>query len=286
MLAGSSHRRRAPSGPSPSAAQTSKVISTYAEAVRQEQRVARYFEPVIKGIIKAYLERATFALPPGVAMNLDDAATLDEEGRKIVLANIQAPAVKTAVIAAVARIVGEARAGHGQPAIQFVTRRAMDLPAFEAVPRLELRDPRKCVFDACCFDSPDERRLAELLDEADDVAAWLWNDQQGVGFRIQYTFEGKLPYYYPDFLVRLVDGTMWVVETKGSIRERDRAKQARAESHVDQLSVATGEPWRYLFLVNDTAIGRGDVAWWANQGRCRFGDLVRSVENLPTLGQG
>ena len=175
-----------------------KVISTYAEAVRQEQRVARYFESVIKGIIKAYLERATFALPPGVAMNLDDAATLDEEGRKIVLANIQAPAVKTAVIAAVARIVGEARAGRGQPAIQFVTRRAMDLPAFEAVPRLELRDPRKCVFAACCFDSPDERRLAELLDEADDVAAWLWNDQQGVGFRIQYTFEGKTPYYYPD----------------------------------------------------------------------------------------
>ncbi len=79
---------------------------------------------------------------------------------------------------------------------------------------------------------------------------------------------------------------MWVVETKGSIRERDRAKQARAESYVDQLSVATGKPWRYLFLVNDAAIGRGDVAWWANQGRYRFGDLVRYLENLPPLGQG
>src|SRR5258708_38886439 len=165
----------------------------------------------MKGSMKGGLGGATLGLPPGVAMNLDDAATLDEEGRKIVLANIQAPAVKTAVIAAVARLVGEARAGRGQPAIQFVTRRAMDLAAFEAVPRLELRDPRKCVFDACCFDSPDERRLAELLDEADDVAAWLWNDQQGGGFRIQYAFEGKTPYYYPDFLVRLAGGAMWAV---------------------------------------------------------------------------
>lgn len=261
------------------------VMAAYADAIRTELRISRFYEAPIKALVKAYLERNVFALPPGVAMNLDDAAALDESGRKIVLANIQAPHVKQAVIANVARVIGEARAGETSPEIQIRMQYARDLPAFEAVPRIVFRDPQKCVFDACCFDVNDELRLAELLDEAEDVTAWLWNDQTGVGFRMQYAFEGRTPYYYPDFLARLADGSMWVVETKGSIRERDRAKQARAERYVDQLSVATGMPWHYLFLVNDPALNRADLAWWANQGRCRFADLVRYVEQFPTLSQ-
>lgn len=262
------------------------VMFAYAEAIRNELRLSRYYEAQIKGLVKAYLERCVFAFPPGVAMNLDDAAAaLDEQGRKIVLANIQMPHVKEQVIKQVARVIGEARSGETTPEIQVKIQRAMDLPQFEAVPRTILRDPAKCVFDACCFDVGDELRLTELLDDADDVAAWLWNDQVGVGFRMQYAFEGKTPYYFPDFLVRLTDGSMWVVETKGSIRERDRAKQARAERYVDQLTIATHQPWRYLFLVNDSSLNRMDIAWWANQGRRRFADLVRHVENLPMLGQ-
>ena len=76
-----------------------------------------------------------------------------------------------------------------------------------------------------------------------------------------------------------------MVETKGSIRERDRAKQARAERYVEQLTLATRATWRYLFLVNDTSLNRSDIAWWANQGRRRFSDLVRYIENLPQLSQ-
>lgn len=66
--------------------------------------------------------------------------------------------------------------------------------------------------------------------------------------------------YYPDFLVRLTDGTLYIVESKGSIRERDRAKQSRAERCADILREATGEDWRYIFLVNDSAISRQDMA--------------------------
>ncbi|HEV7216930.1 MAG TPA: hypothetical protein VGP33_17620 [Chloroflexota bacterium] len=45
---------------------------------------------------------------------------------------------------------------------------------------------------------------------------------------------------------------------------------------------AAGEgDWRYLFLINERAIRREDVAWWAGQGRCLFRDLVGRVENAP-----
>ena len=75
-----------------------------------------------------------------------------------------------------------------------------------------------------------------------------------------------------------------IAESKGSIRERDRAKRDRTERHVDLLRVATGQPWSYLFLINDAAIGRQDIAWWSTQGRTLFRDLERHVENAPALG--
>jgi hypothetical protein len=259
------------------------AIAAYAESIRAELRLSRYYEATIKGIVKAFLERCTFDLP-GIPLSLELVAEEDERTYKIVLANVLRPKVKTDVIQSVGRIIGLARSGQENPEIQLETRLAKDLPAFEAVPRNLLSHPAKCVFDACCFDSPDEIYLATLLDEAEDVAAWLWNDQGGVQFRIQYAFEGKTPYYYPDFLVRLTDGSMMIVESKGSIRERDRAKQARAERYVDLLTRATDQSWSYLFLINDSTIGRRDIAWWRRQSRTLFRDLVRYVENAPSHG--
>ena len=260
------------------------VIASYAENIRAELRMARYYEAATMGVVKAFLERCTFDLR-GIPLSLDAALDADEETQAIVLANIQRPAVKRAVIERVARVIGEARAGEAVQAPQLETnvRYARDLPTFEAVPRLVLANPRKCVFDACCFDSPDELRLAELLDEADDVAAWLWNDQLGVQFRLQYAYEGRMPYYFPDFLVRLTDGSLWIIESKGSIRERDRVKQARAERYVELLRASGAGDWRYIFLINDRALRREDVAWWAGQGRCLFRDLAQRVANAPAM---
>jgi len=77
---------------------------------------------------------------------------------------------------------------------------------------------------------------------------------------------------------------MVIVESKGSIRERDRAKRTRTERYVDLLTQATRQPWSYLFLINDSAVGRQDIAWWQGQGRTLFRDLVRYVENAPEPG--
>lgn len=258
------------------------AITAYARSIETDLRIARYYEAAVKGIVKAFLERVTFDLR--VPLSLDMAAEGDEELLRVTLANIQRPKVRAEVVRNVTRLIGLARSGEENPEIQLQIRHARDLRPFEAVPRNIHRDPAKSVVDACCFDSGDELRLAELLDEADDVAAWLWNDQAGVQFRLQYAFEGKTPYYYPDFLVRLTDGALVIVESKGSIRERDRAKRDRAERYVDLLSRATDESWSYLFLINDASVARQDIAWWRGQGRTLFRDLVRHVENAPEPG--
>ncbi len=258
------------------------VISAYAEAIRAELRMTGSYTPAIKGIVKAFLERCTFDLR-GIPLSLEAAADYDEDTRQIVIDNIRRGPVKQQVIQNVAKIIGQARSGKETPDVQVQTKHAKDLTEYEASPTQNMmHNPVKSVHTLCCFDSGDELKFAQMLDEADDVASWLWNDQSGVGFRIQYSFEGRMPYYYPDFLVRLTDGSLSIVESKGSIRERDRAKQSRAERYADILREATGEDWHYIFLVNDSSIGRQDIAWWRQQGRTMFRDLVKYTRNAAT----
>ena len=260
------------------------VVSSYAASIRTELRISRNYEAAIKGIIKAFLERCTFDLK-GIPLSLEAASDFDEETRKIVLHNITRPTVKQQTIQSVAKIIGLARSGKETPDVTLDTKQALDLTEFETAPSFHaLLQPEKCVHTACHFDSSDELKLAQLLEEADDVAAWLWNDQQGVGFRLQYSFEGRMPYYYPDFLVRLTNGDLYIIESKGSIRERDRAKEARAERYAEILRDATDENWKYIFLINDSSIGRQDVAWWRQQGRTLFRDLIKHVENASAGG--
>ncbi|MGI4791319.1 MAG: DEAD/DEAH box helicase [Janthinobacterium lividum] len=262
------------------------VVSEYAGHIRAELRMTGSYTPNIKGIVKAFLERCTFDLR-GIPLSLEAAADYDEETRQIVIDNIRRGPVKQQVIQNVAKIIGQARAGKETPDVEVSTTYAKDLTEYEASPTQNImQNPAKSVHTLCCFDSGDELEFAKLLDEADDVVSWLWNDQSGVGFRIQYSFEGRMPYYYPDFLVRLTDGSLYIVESKGSIRERDRAKQARAERYADILREATGEDWCYIFLVNDSGIRRQDMAWWRQQGRTMFRDLVKHTQNAATGSGG
>ena len=191
------------------------VISAYSEAIRAELRMTGSYTPAIKGIVKAFLERCTFDLR-GIPLSLEAAADYDEDTRQIVIDNIRRGPVKQQVIQNVAKIIGQARSGKETPDVQVSTRYAKDLTEYEASPTQNvMRDPMKSIHTLCCFDSGDELKFAQMLDEADDVVSWLWNDQSGVGFRIQYSFEGRMPYYYPDFLVRLTDGSLCIVESKG-----------------------------------------------------------------------
>ena len=258
------------------------VISAYSEAIRAELRITGSYTPQIKGLVKSFLERCTFDLR-GIPLSLEAAADFDEDTRQIVIDNIRRGTVKQQVIQSVAKIIGDARAGKETPDVEVRTKFASSLSEFETSPsQYILANPSRSVHTLCSFDSSDELKFANLLEEADDVVSWLWNDQTGIGFRIQYSFEGRMPYYYPDFLVQLGSGALYIVESKGSIRERDRAKESRASRYAEILRDATGMDWNYIFLVNDGSIGRQDIARWQQLGRTKFTDLVNIVENSVT----
>jgi type III restriction enzyme len=75
----------------------------------------------------------------------------------------------------------------------------------------------------CVFDSRWEASEAFELDRNKNVTAWAKNEH--LGFEILYTYKGVVSKYRPDFLVRLVNGLMLILEVKGQDSPKDRTKR-------------------------------------------------------------
>ena len=75
--------------------------------------------------------------------------------------------------------------------------------------------PRKSVFNRIIGDSHFELEFADFLERCGDVASYAKN-YLAVHFKLDYAnADGDISNYYPDFLVKLTDGKIIIVETKG-----------------------------------------------------------------------
>lgn len=75
----------------------------------------------------------------------------------------------------------------------------------------------------CVFDSTWEASEAFELDRNTNVTAWAKNDH--LGFEIAYVYQGTVRKYRPDFLIRLKNGTMVVLEVKGQDSTENKTKR-------------------------------------------------------------
>jgi len=81
---------------------------------------------------------------------------------------------------------------------------------------------KKSHINVCVYDSAWEASDAFVLDDSEQVAAWVKNDH--LGFEVLYVYRGVVRKYRPDFLVRLTNGEMLVLETKGQDTDQDKVK--------------------------------------------------------------
>jgi len=75
----------------------------------------------------------------------------------------------------------------------------------------------------CVFDSTWEDSEAFHLDHNRRVAAWVKNDH--LGFDVLYVFKGVVRKYRPDFLIRLANGLMLILEVKGQDSQENQTKR-------------------------------------------------------------
>ena len=75
--------------------------------------------------------------------------------------------------------------------------------------------PKKSVFNRIIGDSRFELQFADFLEQCSDVVSYAKN-YLAVNFKLDYVkANGDISNYYPDFIVKLTDGRVVIVETKG-----------------------------------------------------------------------
>jgi len=128
--------------------------------------------------------------------------------------------------------------------------------------RIKLRDTRpfvakeqgyvvskKSVFNRTIGDSRLELEFASFLEDCTDVQSYAKN-YLAVGFKLDYVkADGDISNYYPDFIVKLHDGTVWLVETKGREDTNDPGKWDRLQQWcADASRLDPGREYRALFV--------------------------------------
>lgn len=103
------------------------------------------------------------------------------------------------------------------------------------------------------YDSAWEATTAYKFEKNDNVAAWVKNDH--LGFEIFYIFDGVVRKYTPDFLIKLTNGKMLVLETKGQETRRDKEKRKALTEWIHAVN-ACGE---YGEWYNDVSYNVADV---------------------------
>jgi type III restriction enzyme len=108
---------------------------------------------------------------------------------------------------------------------------------------------KKSVFNRTIGDSRLELEFASFLEDCADVESYAKN-YLAVGFKLDYVkADGDISNYYPDFVVKLTGGEIWLVETKGREDLNDPGKWERLQQWCSDASrLDSGQQYRALFV--------------------------------------
>lgn len=108
---------------------------------------------------------------------------------------------------------------------------------------------RKSHISHVVFDSTWEASEAFELERSKNVVAWVKNDH--LGFEIQYIYEGVVRRYRPDFLIRLANESMLILEVKGRKKQRDVVKTEFLDEWVRAVNLHGGfGKWSWVIVEN------------------------------------
>jgi len=84
------------------------------------------------------------------------------------------------------------------------------------------------------YDSAWEASESYELENNDSVVSWAKNDH--LGFVISYLYRGVVHSYYPDFLIKLSNGKMLVLEVKGVDDEKSKTKRMALQEWIEAVN--------------------------------------------------
>ncbi|MEJ7785153.1 MAG: hypothetical protein WKF96_10150 [Solirubrobacteraceae bacterium] len=216
----------------PYAEDPSGVVTYHTKSVAKAggvERIAGAFA-TLAPMVRDYLQERVFDQPVDL-------------GDKVVLRRLAENDAQQIVIGAFRQVIRDLSIEEREATIEERAVRVSDTP-----PLPWSRDTvgaERTVFNLTPVDNKFERRFAQFLDRATDVAAFAKLTLNS-RFALEYiSTTGALRYYYPDFVARLVDDSCLVIETKG-LEDLDVAlKDRRARRWCRDAAELSGRDWAY-----------------------------------------
>jgi len=178
------------------------VIGYFTQTVMKELRLFSGYD-VLYGKIKTFVRDELF----GQSVELESANTLRNLSELIVTKTVL-ESFKKEINALTVQDKGDAE-------IRDMIKLRQTRPFITKEQRFLV--PKKSVFNRIIGDNNLELKFASFLENCDDVISYTKN-YLAVGFKLDYVkADGNISNYYPDFLVKLSDKTLVVVETKGRV---------------------------------------------------------------------
>jgi type III restriction enzyme len=261
------------------------VELAYAIPLLRELRAGFQHKTAVKDVVREFLERKTFAIPAGLPVRFDE--VISGGHAAIALGNLARGDVVEGVKNALLTPLHDAiQASNRAETADLSVRHASQIGSYQAV-KQHLLDPlKRSPFQLAATANPDELRVAILLEASRDVVGWVYNHRHGVGYSIPYDWQGHTAHYFPDFVVRAKWGEVFhnfIIEVKGRLDDKDKEKAKRGRHWCEILTEHDVEPWHFIMLVENEALGRKDITWWQTQSVQTMEDLLRRHESLDLI---
>lgn len=135
--------------------------------------------------------------------------------------------------------------------------------------------PHRSVFNRIVSDSSLELSFAEFLDTCPDVISFAKN-YLAIGFKLDYAkANGDLSNYYPDFIVKLSNGSVVIAETKGLVDVDVAHKMRRLAQWIEDLNALQSDViYDFVFV---------DEAGFGNHRPRTFAQLLQSFRDFKTV---
>ena len=211
------------------------VISYFAQTVMKELRLVSGYD-VLYGKIKSFIQDALFSQ----SVDLESPNTLR---------NLSELAATKTVIETFKKAINDLTVrDKGDAEIRDTIKLRQTRPF--VVKDQGYLMPKKSVFNRVIGDSHFELQFASFLENCSDVVSYAKN-YLAVHFKLDYVnADGDISNYYPDFFVKLSDGRIVVVETKGQEDLDVPLKTGRLRQWCEDVNAAQTEV-KYDFVYVD-----------------------------------
>jgi len=199
----------------------SSVIGYFAKQIMSELRLVSGFD-VLYGKVKVFVRDHLFVEP----VELEDAN---------ILRNLSEVEASRTITETFKKAINELTVqDRGEAEIRNYIR-AGNMRPFQ-VKKESFLVPQKSLFNKIVGDSHLELEFAAFLEKCPDVVSYIKNFF-AVNFKIDYkNADGEIKDYYPDFVVKLTDGRMCIIETKGQEDLDDLEKIKRLQQWCEDVN--------------------------------------------------